>query len=192
MSATPFRKLASASFFLVACLALDSCEALKFIRGKAALRKAQIAQARLDANSLVVSVQAYHLDRASFPAAGDAGEDMRITTGTKLMSILTGSSKKHNPRKIKYFQSREAVGGKGGLSWELDDGRRSVRLLDPWGNEYFALFDSDLDGGITDPFDPEKKLLRGHKVIAWSAGPDRKTNPDPRHEDNADNIFSWR
>lgn len=192
MSTALLHKLASASFFAGSCLALNSCEALKFIRGQAGIRKAQIAQARVETNSLVIAIHAYHDDHASLPSVEDPENDVHMTTGTELMGVLTGTDKDGNPRQERYFQGPEAVDGKGGLSWEAGkDGQRSVRLLDPWGNEYHLLFDSDFDDEIADPFDRAKRLF-GRKAIAWSAGPDGKTNPEARHEDNADNVFSWK
>ena len=191
MSVASCCKVASATLSLGACLAVNSCEALNFIREQAGIRKAQIVRARMTANNLVFAVRAYHDDNASLPPVEAPGNKPSLTTGPKLMGVLTGLDNDRNPKQERYYQGPLAAGGKGGLSWEEADGEPSVRLLDPWGNEYFMSFDSDFDDKIADPFNPAKPL-RGLIAIAWSAGPDGKTHPDPLHDDNADNVFSWK
>lgn len=189
MSSPLLQKLASASFFMFGAVALNSCEAIGFVRGQAAVQKAQIAKARVHVHGLVVSVHAYRDDYNAFPAiAPGLEEDLEITSGPKLIDVLLGFDGENNPKRVRYFQAGDAVNGHGGLVFRED--QQSAKLIDPWGQEYFVLFDSDYDDELAEPF--TGKALEGRSVIAWSAGPNGRTNPDPAHKDNADNIYSWK
>ncbi|HEY1122227.1 MAG TPA: type II secretion system protein GspG, partial [Haloferula sp.] len=64
---------------------------------------------------------------------------------------------------------------KGGQAW-IEGTNAQARIKDPWGNAYRYRTG---ENAVNPDFD------------LWSAGPDGKTNADPKHKDSLDDIKNW-
>lgn len=91
-----------------------------------------------DAMELRVALTNYYTEYRRFPDlnAGAEGDTETLSDAT-LIQILTGSDAARNPRQIQFFHAR---------SENLDP---SGGLLDPWGNPYRVVLDTDYDNRIT-------------------------------------------
>ncbi|NNC87811.1 MAG: hypothetical protein HKN82_05035 [Akkermansiaceae bacterium] len=170
-----------------------------FGAGMVAIKKARKAQAKHDCVNLVQAVAAYFADYGRLPPIPGAGGGRGALTDNAAMDILLGFNIAANPRALRYFSGKAAVGrtaatAHGGLFFSIAGG---AELLDPWKKKpggvrhFYLLLDLDGDGKIPDPTDPGFTIL-GRSAVAWSTGPDGRAHPDPDHPDNRDNVYSWK
>lgn len=81
-----------------------------------------------------------------------------------------------NPNRIVYVSMAEFSPGLSGLD-------KNGAFLDPWGQEYQVVVDSDMNGDCT----VERSihgLVESEPVLIWSCGPDKRT-------DTQDDVVSW-
>lgn len=133
--------------------------------------------------------KAYH--RLPLHEPVSAHEDTRLrSSGTWLAELLNDPGSTLNSKRLVFISPVMANGGKNGLLQK--DG--AWVLVDPWGEPYYLIFDTNNDGmvshlefsttqNISSP--PLPQHLRPGSVIIYSAGPDR----DPGTWE--DNIRNW-
>ncbi len=73
---------------------------------------------------------------------------------------------------------------KGGLIRESGIGSPVVGLFDAWGNPFRVLLDDDYDGLIRFTYGGKPEVVRGHRVLVASKGPDGI-------EGTKDDVKSW-
>lgn len=115
------------------------------------------------------------------PATSENQADVRVVSRGRWLDALLGKDDQLNPQKIDFHGHRY-------ISEQSGD----TQLLDPWGNPYVVIMDTDNNGQVANPeWDP--KEIRGlypemlkRKVIVYSGGPDGNL------ETWKDNVCSWR
>lgn len=149
-------------------------------------KPAKQARAKSICVSLVVGVSQFQAEYGVYPDFGAKGDTKFITVpNDKLMDLLRANPKRpfpQNVRKIPFFVYKDAkrITGK----W-CDGYAPSGELMDPWGNPYRIVYDTDGDGQVT---------ARGEVVKAgvavYSIGKDGVEGPG-RHAPS-DDVLSWR
>ena len=81
-----------------------------------------------------------------------------------------------NPRRVVFLDVRRAGNRTSGLNERGD-------FVDPWGIQYQIVLDSDLNN-VCDVKDSIYNRVPNHGMIAWSCGPDRKS-------ETSDDILFW-
>jgi prepilin-type N-terminal cleavage/methylation domain-containing protein len=109
---------------LVVISIIASLASLAFPAVQGALRGSKRAQARNDVNQLASAVKSYALEYGRLPEEGSE------------VASLTGG----NPKKIVFFEAKNAKNGKNGLDGD--------KLRDPWGNPYTFQLDDDYDNKV--------------------------------------------
>ena len=171
-----------------------------FGMGSRAIERAREMKARGDLTQLILAVDLYYDDYGRLPLPlGIAATNYATQTDAAFTNILVGFDPLANPKAIRFFNGSTATGSsrvtaRGGLFYHPSG--HSVELFDPFqpksggrkNQHYFVRLDADYDNVIEGPHGRKIKDLR---AIAWSVGPDGLFHPDPNHEDNRDNIYSW-
>ena len=163
---------------------------------KGAMEAGKKAKAKGELTAIVAAVKAYKQEYGRFPSSATASDDEHLyasyCTGqskfstqpygpTKdLVSILSGNNLNNlNPKQVRFL---EATGASSTFVW-----------LDPWGQEYCVMFDTNEDGGVEywgsgNWQDPNIRV----SVIALSAGPNKIVDGSAVNSSKCDDIFSWR
>jgi hypothetical protein len=117
------------------------------------------------------------------PANGAASETIPLRTDHSLTHLLLGVDTAINPKKINFLPDLKPVKRGSGPGMLIEG--ETPALVDPWGEEYYVLMDTDYSGTIENPnpASVQTKLCQG--VLIWSAGPDK----DPSTWQ--DNVTSW-
>ncbi|MGI8601593.1 MAG: type II secretion system protein [Verrucomicrobiales bacterium] len=149
------------------------------------LKKMTRMQAETTAKSLVNSISQYYAEYNRFPLPADApgSEVTALRTDEVLIGALLGTDLMMNPKKIQFLpELKDATEtGKNGLKSAGD----LSTVVDPWGEEYYVIMDSDYNGQIDNPNPASGSPKLYQKVLIYSAGPDK---------DGAtweDNVLSW-
>lgn len=129
------------------------------------------------------AVQCFYTEygRYPLPVTPENQADVRIETRGRLLDALLGKDDELNPQKIEFYDPSD-----------ISEQSGETQLLDPWGNPYVVVIDTDNDGRVANPeWDP--KGIPGHypemfklNVIVYSGGPDGNL------ETWKDNACSWR
>jgi len=178
---------------LIVVLLLTLLAVLLFVpmRGGVSRRDLDVSQARQDVRGLVTALRAYKTEYGRFPAISAAGEREPARRNAELLEALSGIETPQNPRKIVFFEGRNAQNKRGMYRSGLDpvDGT----LLDPWGNPYHVRFNVQGEPEVESPYADEGGPLRVG-VIVWSLGPDGKEGRagNPADSRSSDDITSWR
>ena len=157
---------------------------------KAVMDSAQKAKCRNDAFNLKNAVGAYFTEYRKYPVETRGSSDTETDSSHDLMDVLLGSERAAqkgglNPRKIVFFQGKQAK--RGGDGWtsgvHLDGGGGSGELFDPWANYYLVTIDTDYNGRVDAPsfVDDVNEIPQG--VIVWSEGKEEN--------DDKDNVTTW-
>ncbi len=182
--------------------------AMGFGVGMAAINHAKKVTAQNDCTNLVIAIQSYYDDYNALPEIAAADTPPGVRTDNELMDILLGFDEDANPRKTRYFTTREASGASSarafnGIYYSSD----SAELFDPWkkvtGNaaenrHYFVMLDTlgygqgtSTDEVLSDPI--TNKPLYGRLAVAWSTGKDGQyALGDQTADVNRDNVYSWK
>ena len=120
---------------------------LGFAGMKGAMDAGKKAQARNDVSQIASAVKAYVLEYGRLPE-----KDTLIAT-------LTGT----NPKKIVFFEAKNAVKGKGGL--------QGKNMMDPWGEAYKITLDEDYDNKTKGELSKVDHLTT---VVVETMAPDKK------------------
>lgn len=113
----------------------------------------------------------------------DAGFVTDEELGVEVLRILTGKDQDRNPKDVPFFRPHEGKDRKGGLIYEEGTGK-IMGLFDAWGNPYQLVFDTDYSEDIVVSIMGKEETVPGQRVIAYSAGKDRKLG-------TADDFRSW-
>lgn len=151
---------------IIAVLAALTLGAMNFMNQKKARTTAKL-QVDLLANAL----QTYHSDNRSFPVNADPNGDRGDEVLYKAL-YWDGLQAKANGGTI-YLDALDPTNNtKGGQAW-IQGKDDQAHIVDPWGHPYRYRTG---DQAVNPDFD------------LWSAGPDGKTNQDPKHKDSLDDI----
>jgi len=141
----------SAAFTLIELLVVIAIIAilagLGFAGMKGAMDAGKKAQARNDVSQIASAVKAHVLEYGRLPEKGT------------LMATLTGN----NPKKIVFFEAKNAVKGKGGLQGQ--------NMMDPWGEAYKITLDEDYDNKTKGELSKVDHLTT---VVVETMAPDKK------------------
>jgi type II secretion system protein G len=154
---------------VIAIIAILAGLALPAVTG--ALGSGRKAQARNDVAQLAAAIKAFQLEYGRLPSSGSGG-DLLSAPNAEIISALT-SSNTLNPRGTVFFEPKAYAKGKSGTN-------SSGVYLDPWGNAYTFMLDTDYNNRIN---------IAGNQVfttaVIQSAGPDGLPNTAT---DNISNI----
>jgi prepilin-type N-terminal cleavage/methylation domain-containing protein len=120
---------------------------LGFAGMKGAMDAGKKAQARNDVSQIASAVKAHVLEFGRLPEKGT------------LMATLTGN----NPKKIVFFEAKNAVKGKGGLQGQ--------NMMDPWGEAYKITLDDNYDNKTKGELSGVEHLTT---VVVETMAPDKK------------------
>jgi len=137
--------------------------------------------ARRTAAELRIAIMSYYSEYKGFPAVPGAtkdsfGDDVLDTRNNLLVEMLLGESGPAtaiNRRRIQFFSARSAKGPISPGLWK-DPVTGRCHLLDPWGNPYFLMSDTNSDNTLHPPARPPRvgngKIYTN--VAVWSCGKD--------------------
>jgi hypothetical protein len=146
----------------------------------------RLVMARGDLRSIVTSIQHYHAKYNIWPGqtarqAGDLHYGNR-RSNSEVMNVLRDIDGAGNPahaantNHVVFLDIAPCADGLSGLNGHGE-------FLDPWGNQYHIVLDLDYDN-VCAVSDTIYSRIQGQGVIAWSAGPDGKS-------DTEDDLRSW-
>ena len=152
LSSAPCSQLRKSSAFtlielLVVIAIIAILAGLGFAGMKGAMDAGKKAQARNDVSQIASAVKAYVLEYGRLPEKDT------------LMATLTGT----NPKKIVFFEAKNAVKGKGGL--------QGKNMMDPWGEAYKITLDEDYDNKTKGELSKVDHLTT---VVVETMAPDKK------------------
>lgn len=188
MGRDPWRRGFSRYEFLFVVAALLMAVSIALPAREFVSRWQRLEMARGDLRSIVASVQRYRTQYNTWPgvitshAAGDIQFGRRVPN-SEVMNVLRSvdgaGNRDHamNSNRVVFLDVAAAAPGLSGLN-----GRGE--FVDPWGNAYRIVLDLDYDG-VCEVADSVYGRIQGEGVIAWSCGPDGKT-------DNEDDLQSWK
>lgn len=147
----------------------------------------QLAMARSDIRTLMEAGGRYYREYGTWPCrraseAGDARFGRRPPPNGDVLNVLrsvAGSGNQEyqlNEQRMVFLEVEPYRAGWSGLSADGD-------FLDPWGQPYEMVFDTDFDN-VCEVADSVYGRLMGEGMVIWSSGPDRLS-------ETADDIRSW-
>jgi prepilin-type N-terminal cleavage/methylation domain-containing protein len=141
-----------------------------FVNQKNAREKAKM-QLKLLENAL----EDYNSDNRSYPTNNDPNGEKGDEVLYQAL-YYDGFEARDSGGKIYLPELDPENNTKSGQAW-MQGKDSQARIVDPWGNFYRYRTGEQ---AINPDFD------------LWSPGPDKKTNPDPKHKDSQDDICSWK
>jgi type II secretory pathway pseudopilin PulG len=148
-------------------------------------KKMKKDQARALAMSVVSSCKGYYAEYQKYPAPNEeaAAEVDPLRTDDVLTGILLGTDIARNPKKINFLPDLKPVERGHGFGLLTEDNATSI--VDPWGEPFYVLMDTDYSTTIENP-NADSMISKLHQgILVYSAGPDH--NPATW----ADNVGSW-
>ncbi len=157
------------------------------------LRKMTSTATKSQTLELKQAIETYYTEYRTFPAANadaPSPQDRSTESNFELMNALMPTedyTPGMSPRKIAFYGGIPATRKSNG---QYHSGIRthpdgSKELLDPWGNHYRVIMDTNHDDQVTAPAWAGQSEPLQQSVIVWSPGPDGKD------ETARDNITSW-
>ena len=148
----------------------------------------QLAMARSDIRTLMQAGGRYYREYGTWPCrraseAGDARFGRRGAPNSEVLNVLRSVEGPGNPQyqlneqRMVFLEVEPYRTGWAGLS---PDGV----FLDPWGQPYEMVFDTDFDN-VCDVANSIYGRLMGEGMVIWSCGPDRVS-------ETPDDIRSWK
>ncbi|MHA3775250.1 hypothetical protein ACXR0O_27310 [Verrucomicrobiota bacterium sgz303538] len=153
-------------------------------------------QARIDVTQLVSAVKAYDTEYGRLPLAERQRAFTDETSQARLLRVLRALDVTYNPRRVVFFETRDAVPKR---RWWFQQPSYCAGLhptlgafLDPWGQPYRILLDSDHDGKIQSPYQDDEEIHTS--FIVWSVGKDGvQGSPGKKNIlKESDDVISWR
>jgi type II secretory pathway pseudopilin PulG len=150
--------------------------------------KARATDALITAVQLQQAVTVYFTEYSRYPVPQSlsfTGQNTSLHSDSELMDFLiyeTEHSPGLSPRKISFYEGREATNGRRGIVTHSDG---THQLVDPWGNHYRVIMDTNRDDQVIPPSWSGGKEPIPRSVLVWSPGPDGKD------ETAGDNVTSW-
>jgi type II secretory pathway pseudopilin PulG len=167
---------------------------ISFLLFSLVITKARVSQAKHTAIQLEQAITTYFTEYSRYPVHSSVdwqNSDHMLASDDELMAPLVPdlptSAPGMSPRQIQFFSARaakETASGKfhNGIRTH-PDGRKE--LLDPWGNHYRVILDTDRDDSVSPPAWSKFTTPIAQSVLIWSPGPDGKD------ETADDNVTSW-
>jgi general secretion pathway protein G len=157
-----------------------------FVTERQAKEKAKVQLALLSK-----ALEEYKLDFGTYPPTTNKGGPFTATAGSTTSSIMfdflyfdsdrDGSGGVGDADQKIYLPELDPVTSKQG--WTTGTAGKGTVILDPWGNQYCYRTATGTTGTANaDTQNPDFDL--------WSMGKDGKSNKDPKHADNRDDIRS--
>ncbi|HMP74010.1 MAG TPA: prepilin-type N-terminal cleavage/methylation domain-containing protein [Kiritimatiellia bacterium] len=150
----------------------------------AVMQRSESAQARTEVKAIEMAVRSFYTDYGRFPI-GSGQPDQAFGIGNnangELIRILRAISGPgnvnhvNNPRRRNYLDINE--------NSLLND-----NLVDPWGNQYVIVMDTNFDNQLTMPPATALGTLQGRTVGVFSLGPQMQMGA--QHTNNY--IVSWK
>lgn len=146
----------------------------------------RLVMARGDLRSITTAVQRYHARYNVWPAPPSHSGDIhygRVRSNSEVMNVLRAVSGTGNPdnmvnsNRVVFLDVAPAAPGLSGLDAQ-------GAFLDPWGHQYHIVLDLDYDN-VCFASDTIYCRIQGQGVIAWSCGPDGKSDTD-------DDLLGWK
>lgn len=150
----------------------------------------RLTMARGDLKSIATSIRAYHARYNLWPGRAAAHTQIsgdihygKKPSNAEVLAILRAAEGPSNPNhaantnRIVFLELAAAAPGLSGLN-------TTGEFLDPWGTPYHIVLDLDYDNLCNVP-DTIYQRIQGEGLIAWSCGPDRKSDTD-------DDLRSWK
>jgi prepilin-type N-terminal cleavage/methylation domain-containing protein len=158
----------------------------------AVIAKAKVTRVKADLADLNLGIGQYAMERNRLPVPVDFKSEaaLPLSKGSKVLAVLLGENPDQlNPSQTVWIKPKPGSNGAGGLVGEAG----SYGYLDPWGEPYYVLLDTDYNQRISNPdrrnSDPNissdcPSELFG-QAQALSAGPDKQLH-------TKDDVVSWR
>jgi len=146
----------------------------------------RLVMARGDLRSIVTAIQHFHARYNVWPGQTTQRGDVhygRTRSNSDVMNVLRAVSgpgntdHAANTNRIVFLDVAPASPGLSGLN-------NRGEFLDPWGSQYHIVLDLDYDN-VCISSDTIYNRIQGEGVIAWSNGPDGKS-------DTEDDLLSWK
>ena len=132
--------------------------------------------------SLDIALKGFEIEYAKdLPRIYLVSESAGTVVEGDILAALMGEGSALNPRKIRFFDPRNAREGKNGV-WKNESG--NWQIADYWGNPIFMQYDADNDGKIVNPETPAEVVQAMH--LFYTAGRDQNLATWE------DNVASWR
>ncbi|MCE9612376.1 MAG: hypothetical protein K8R23_19425 [Chthoniobacter sp.] len=146
--------------------------------------------ARMDSANLTTALRAYLAEYGQWPAFTGDGLFLDEVRNAQLLHTLCAKDDASNPRKILFFEGRNADKSRG--KYRKGFNPETGAYIDPWGNPYRLVLDSDYDGQIANPYVDDPPI--GARVIVWSPGKDGRLGApgNPRARQGSDDVVSWQ
>lgn len=121
---------------VIAIIAILAGLAFPAVQG--AMESGKKTQARNEVNQLAAAIKAFQLEYGRLPSTA-TGSD-QAGDNSSIIKALSGEDDSINPRRIIFFERKNAKQGKNG--WD------GSQYLDPWGNAYSFTLDTDYNNKI--------------------------------------------
>jgi prepilin-type N-terminal cleavage/methylation domain-containing protein len=174
---------------LVVITIISVLTGLSFVGAKIAIQAAHNLDARTSVTELRNGLQNYLAEYGQMPSrANHADTEVSTSLGSEVLAALLGQPTPGLPTKRAVFNTfKLATNGKNGL---ISEGE-TYGLVDPWGEPYVILMDTDGDEWLRNPDTANTKYGSTAparvptRVLVYSKGMDQKAQ-------TADDLVSWR
>ena len=148
------------------------------------------AEARIAAIALTAALKACYAEYGHWPDFAGDGLFLDEPRQGQLLRVLCAKDEINNPRKIIFFESKDATESSGKYRGGIR--RETGVFYDPWGQPYRLALDADYDGTIANPYPDDGPITAS--VIVWSLGKDGQQGApaNPRTAKGSDDICSWQ
>jgi prepilin-type N-terminal cleavage/methylation domain-containing protein len=165
---------------IIATLAAISVPAYNSI-----LKNMKLKQTQVLAMTIANSIKGYYAEYNKFPLPQDsAGSEVgALRTDEILTAALLNTDITQNPKRIRFLPDIKDATDSGSYGLKMT-GDQPI-IVDPWGEEYYVLMDSDYSGDVENPNPASGAPRLFQTVLVYSAGPDK----DPSTWN--DNVMSW-
>jgi hypothetical protein len=145
--------------------------------------------AQQDIRMICEAVERFKGEYQRLPRENGQASDLE-SSNAAIIQILTGAAKDQNPNGARFLEARRAEKRWGRWRRGLDPS--SGALLDPWGNPYHIVLNSN--AGISNPYSDFGPAHLMDDVIVWSLGKNGKQgrSNDERRYSGSDDVLSWR
>lgn len=157
----------------------------------AVIAKAKVTRVKADLADLTLGIGNYAMERSRLPVPVDFKSEaaLPLSEGSPILAVLLGENPDQlNPSQTVWIKPKPGSNGAGGLVGEAG----SYGYLDPWGEPYYVLLDTDYNQRISNPDRRNSDRISSEcpselfgQVQALSTGPDKQIH-------TKDDVVSWR
>ena len=151
---------------------------------------ARKSEARTTAFTLTMALKAYYAEYDHWPDFTGDGLFLDEQRQGQLMRVLRAKDEVNNPRRIVFFEGRDATESSG--HYRRGFNPQTDVFYDPWGQPYRIALDTTGTGTIANPYPDDGPIHAS--VIAWSLGRDGQQGApaNPRTHNGSDDVTSWQ